>query len=566
MVNEGKNIFISHSHQDDRMAATLAWDLLTAGAPVWVGMEDIHANDIALEKSEWVVLLVTDASLESPAVRDEVDVAKALMWNGQMKGVIAMIGKEYDEEKMPATWQTLQRYNAVEEGYKQAFQRLTQALGYGGAEPQTIREQGSSPNRIPEAEDRVFAEYQQLNREQEQHRETQVQSELETAQQETRRRRELARRVIEKGKAVRWQTLVTLEERAMGMSGSKAWLWRIAGRMRYEAGDMAGAEQAWKQAFMRAQTAEEIKEIEEEKYAEEMKQKEYGRAEQTVKQALEYEPESAEWQRKAEAARIAEEKRQRKAQEILRQLGYEGKKQNSVSYIISPVAPIPDGEFLMGSDKNMDKDAQENEFPQHRVWLDGYEIGKYPVTVAEYALFVEATHHVAPRNWEEQKNRLEHPIVSVNWYDAQAYAKWLSEVTGEQWRLPSEAEWEKAARGTDGRIYPWGNEWDASKANTADAGPGTTTPVGRYPQGASPYGVMDMTGNVWEWTHTRPSVYPYDAEDGREDEELLISSLYHRVMRGGAWNYFARDVRVASRYTAGREHSSSRWGFRLVRV
>ncbi len=273
-------------------------------------------------------------------------------------------------------------------------------------------------------------------------------------------------------------------------------------------------------------------------------------------------------------------------QEELRQLGYNKwrDKATGISCIEPPVAPISAGEFLMGSDKSRDKQANDNETPQHTVRLDGYEIGKYPVTVAEYALFVEATHCAAPssweeqrnrlehpivveaiyrttsRNWEEQKNRLDHPIVNVSWYDAQTYAKWLSEVTGESWRLPSEAEWEKAARGTDGRIWPWGNEWDASKANTRENGPGTTTPVGSYLQGASPYGVMDMAGNVWEWTHTVYKEYPYDTKDRREDEY----SVDNRVLRGGSWVNHSGNARAASRYDNWADFTNYIRGFRLV--
>ncbi len=114
-----------------------------------------------------------------------------------------------------------------------------------------------------------------------------------------------------------------------------------------------------------------------------------------------------------------------------------------------------------------------------------------------------------------------------------AYAKWLAERTGQPWRLPSEAEWEKAARGTDGQIYPWGDTFDASRANTDEGKKGGTTPVGSYPSGASPFGALDMAGNVWEWTNTVYKPYPYVATDGRE----RLDSTENRVLRGGSW-YF----------------------------
>ena len=252
-------------------------------------------------------------------------------------------------------------------------------------------------------------------------------------------------------------------------------------------------------------------------------------------------------------------------------LGYVGWKnrRTGVKYIEPPVVTIPDGKFFMGSDKRKDKQAGDNETPQIRLPFGEYEIGKYPVTVAEYRLFVEATNRAAPVNsydakytpWEEQKKRPEYPVVNVSWYDGLAYSKWLSAVTEKQWKLPSEAEWEKAARGTDGRIYPWGDEWDGSKANTAEQGPKGTTPVGRYPQGASIYGVMDMAGNVWEWTNTVYKEYPYDAKDGREDE----NSINNRILRGGSWVSVAQYARAAYRNHYVRPDDSNNFrGFRLA--
>jgi formylglycine-generating enzyme required for sulfatase activity len=157
-------------------------------------------------------------------------------------------------------------------------------------------------------------------------------------------------------------------------------------------------------------------------------------------------------------------------------------------------------------------------------------------------------------------------VVNVSWYDAMAYCRWLEErlqVPGSTlnvWRegqlgtlnlkpgtfavrLPSEAEWEKGARGTDGRIYPWGDQWDAARCNAEKGLSGDTTPVGAYPNGASPYGVLDMAGNVWEWTRSLEKSYPYDPDDGREDPEAAGA----RVVRGGAFLDGARFVRCAVR-------------------
>ena len=167
--------------------------------------------------------------------------------------------------------------------------------------------------------------------------------------------------------------------------------------------------------------------------------------------------------------------------------------------------PIPAGEFLMGSDPRKDKDAFDSEQPQHTLYLPDYYIAKTPVTNAQYAAFVRSG-YPPPALWggwqQPPRGKGDHPVVRVTWHDAIAYCRWLAEMTGKSYRLPSEAEWEKGARGSDGRIYPWGNRWDASRCNTYPGGPGDTTPVGTYPQGASPYGLLDMAGNVWDWCST----------------------------------------------------------------
>ena len=173
---------------------------------------------------------------------------------------------------------------------------------------------------------------------------------------------------------------------------------------------------------------------------------------------------------------------------------------------------IPAGKFLMGSTEEQaaqaikdgaDKDWVQNETPQHTVDLSEYSIGKYPITNREYQAFVREAKYNPPRGWDGDQfpaERGSHPVVNVSWNDANEYCKWLSEKTKKNYRLPTEAEWEKAARGEDGRVYPWGNDFDPKKANTGESKIGGTSDVGKFsPRGDSQYGCADMIGNVWEW-------------------------------------------------------------------
>jgi formylglycine-generating enzyme required for sulfatase activity len=229
---------------------------------------------------------------------------------------------------------------------------------------------------------------------------------------------------------------------------------------------------------------------------------------------------------------------------------------------------IPAGEFLMGSDPSMDKDARDNEQPQHTLYLPDYYLARTPVTNAQYAAFVQDTGHRQPYHWESGKlpeGKEDHPVIYVSWHDAVTYCDWLTEVIGKPYRLPSEAEWEKGARGSDGRIYPWGNQWDAGRCNSKEGGKGDTTPVWAYPQGASPYGLLDMAGNVWEWTRNLWSTsfkYPYDPADGRED--LDAPSVILRVLRSGAFDDNKRLVRCAYRRGNILHNFPWRHGFRVV--
>ena len=200
---------------------------------------------------------------------------------------------------------------------------------------------------------------------------------------------------------------------------------------------------------------------------------------------------------------------------------------------------VPTGEFLMGM-KDGDPLGLVWTTPQRVVNLPAYHIDKYEVTNKDYKRFVDATGHRAPYNkkhdtiynWKNGRyteNLDDHPVVMVDWRDADAYCKW----TGK--KLPTEAEWEKAARGTDGRLWPWGNEYElkypdmATKANTHEFRVLMTMPVGSFPNGASPYGVMDMAGNVFEWTSSWYKGYP-----GTKNKHPFYGETM-KVSRGGGF-------------------------------
>lgn len=238
---------------------------------------------------------------------------------------------------------------------------------------------------------------------------------------------------------------------------------------------------------------------------------------------------------------------------------------------------IPAGPFIMGSDPAADPLAYDIErwsptSALGTVELPGFYIGRYEVTVAQYAAFVAASgHRVADE--AALRGGLADPVASVAWTDALAYARWLSgalEVSSatppdlarllrEGWsvRLPTEAEWEKAARGGDGRIYPWGNEPRRDRANF---GSGGVVPVGRVACSECAYGLADMAGNVWEWTSSPYLPYPFDASPARVD--LDAEALF--VMRGGAYNEPERNVRAAGRGGADPGARRPFIGFRVV--
>jgi formylglycine-generating enzyme required for sulfatase activity len=244
--------------------------------------------------------------------------------------------------------------------------------------------------------------------------------------------------------------------------------------------------------------------------------------------------------------------------------------EQSKSFFEPEMVFIPSGVFLMGSPEELvqlsgQRNLLEDELPQCQVALDEYWIGKYPVTNVEYQLFVRNTNCASPRGWngtDYQEGQGGHPVAGISWSDAISYCLWLSGKTGKQYQLPSEAEWERAARGDEGWLYPWGNSFDPQKLNCLDGAAKGTTPVGQYsPLGDSPYKLADAAGNVWEWTRSLYKSYPYDPLDGRES---LDESTRARVLRGGSHTNTSWGTRCAVRLRYMPDRQDSNFGFRVM--
>lgn len=222
---------------------------------------------------------------------------------------------------------------------------------------------------------------------------------------------------------------------------------------------------------------------------------------------------------------------------------------------------IPAGEFIMGSEQ------YDSEKPIQQMKVESYKIGKYPVTNTQYQRFVEVTGYQPPSHWRDGKPlpwQATHPVINVSWDDAQAYCRWLSDELGTTVRLPTEAEWERAARGANGREWPWGNTFDPNYANTWEGrSDWTTTPVGMYPLGTSPEGALDMAGNVWEWTATK-WLENYANYATLVDNSPEADASVRRVVRGGAWYNRQYYVRAAYRFRITPDLRIYYLGFRVV--
>ena len=241
---------------------------------------------------------------------------------------------------------------------------------------------------------------------------------------------------------------------------------------------------------------------------------------------------------------------------------------------IETMISVPAGTFLMGSDR-VRTSAQNR--PQHEVNLPGFQIDKYPTTNAQYARFVTEQGYRPPLDWENGRiaeGMALHPVTMISWYDASNYCTWAGK------RLPKESEWEKAARGEGGQRWPWGEQMETSKLNTYYS-VGSTTDVTRYSQGASPYGVMDMAGNVYEWIEN--DFLPYEGTDASKeifqgkiqvastpaDRAMKVVDLVgvdanYKVLRGGSWKSDPFSTTTYHRNYSWPHYASDFFGFRCA--
>jgi sulfatase modifying factor 1 len=256
---------------------------------------------------------------------------------------------------------------------------------------------------------------------------------------------------------------------------------------------------------------------------------------------------------------------------------------------------ISKGKFIMGS-KDDDSDAHDDEKPQHSLEITyDYWLARFTVTNAQFKQFIKASSYettaeqqgeayaydgkewkyIKGANWQHPRGpksgiteKGDHPVASVSWLDAMEYCKWADETFRAELqkggklvlRLPTEAEWEKAARGAYGNRYPWGNDFDQTRLNSRENGKMDTLPVNSFVNGASPYGCEQLSGNVWEWTHTLFEKYPYSLDAKRENEKDTTS---YRVLRGGSFSYSRQHVRCANRSRNDIDLHSGAVGFRV---
>ncbi len=227
----------------------------------------------------------------------------------------------------------------------------------------------------------------------------------------------------------------------------------------------------------------------------------------------------------------------------------------------TPMVEIPAGEFAMGSDG---RQALEDERPMHRVWVDDFSMDLHEVTTAQYAVFLTATNRLAPWQWNtvDLSQHRDRPVIGVDWSDADAYCQWKGK------RLPTEAEWEKSAKGTDGRLYPWGNQVPTKDLANFALGARFSysqvlMPVLSYEQGKSPYGLYQMAGNVGEWVQDWYAANYYETSPDRNPQGSEQGQF--KVLRGGSWSDLPKYLLTYGRFKLPPETRNSYTGFRCAK-
>jgi len=230
--------------------------------------------------------------------------------------------------------------------------------------------------------------------------------------------------------------------------------------------------------------------------------------------------------------------------------------------LVAGMVFVPAGEFIMGSNvDDLRHMADVDEWPQRHVWVDDYYIDVHEVTNAQYKVFIDSMKVEAPHRWVNNNYGVGedgYPVVSVTWDEADAYARFVGK------RLPTEAEWEKAARGSDARRFPWGDDFDSDKANNGDR----LMLVMSMPGGVSPYGCYDMAGNAAEWVAGWYEAYPRGPNDVLPDDVPDRAEVFRkerRVYRGGSWNSFGKFLRCANRESTSPDKEWVYVGFRCVK-
>jgi formylglycine-generating enzyme required for sulfatase activity len=231
--------------------------------------------------------------------------------------------------------------------------------------------------------------------------------------------------------------------------------------------------------------------------------------------------------------------------------------------IIEPIcALIPAGDFLMGCDQ-----FRDDERPVHRVWVDAFEMAIFQVRNRDFAVFLQATGHPAPPNWNQPGfDDPDHPVVAVSWVEAEKYCQWLAGVTGRDYRLPTEAEWERAARGSEeGRLYPWGDDPPQDRPEYHQRWGGEVqgpSPVGKGTP--NPFGIFDLCEIVHEWCADwyKPDYYVHAPRHNPEGP----ASGDRRASRGGSWRHHVKVSRVAARSSIPPTFQYADYGFRVMRA